>query len=176
MDTNRTPSGPAPAFQSALIWAALLMSQGMVVIISQTAVTKPLSAPDQPPASSIGAIDPKIFMVIAGVLLISAFLIPRLLFAAARKRLQDPSRARSAPAPGALSTAFGELSMQEIMQSVFVVWIVRWALLESITMIGFVSSMLSAQPVVIYPFAAVSFIGFALTFPTEEKIRASARE
>jgi hypothetical protein len=48
----------------------------------------------------------------------------------------------------------------------------RWMFIEMILLVGFMSSMLSADPSAIYPFAAASFIGFVLTFPTEQKFRA----
>lgn len=145
---NQTPTRPFSMFQAMMIWAALLMSQGMIVLVSQTAVVRPLSAPDQPAPSSLGAIDPRIFIAIGVAAALLAFVIPRVLVSQMRRTGSQPD-----------------------LKKVLSIWIVRWTMLEAVTLMGFVSSMLNNDPAAIYPFAGVALIGFALTFPTDQKAR-----
>jgi hypothetical protein len=140
---------PAPIFQALVIWGSLLASQGMIVLVSQTAMTRTPSAPDltgaRPPASAVGHIPSSFFFIAAGVSLILAFVIPNLL-----------------------------LKRQKVLtvKKVLPIWLVRWALLESVTLFGFLNAMLNANPQAIYPFAGASLIGFVLSFPSERKLAA----
>lgn len=161
---NDTRAPIPPAIQILVIWGAFLASQGMIVLVSQTAMTGLPSAPDRieelpvsmpPAASAIGHIPEWIFYAAAGVSLLMAFAIPRLLL----KRVK--------PGFGADGRLAGETARKTLSA-----WIVRWILLEAITLIGFLDAMLSAEPSAIYPFAGVALVGFLLSYPSERKIAA----
>jgi cytochrome b561 len=156
---TRTPPAPqAPVIQAVIIWGMLMASQGMIVIVSQTAMTKTISPPDQfAPASAVGTLHPLIFISLAVGAGIAALMIPKLIILTAKKSLKATGQ---------------EPTLQEIAARVFPALFSRWMFIEMILLVGFMSSMLSADPSAIYPFAAASFIGFVLTFPTEQKFRA----
>lgn len=164
MRPGSRPNPPSFMMQFYILWAALLASQGMIVIVSQTVMNQPRpGAPEispgiAAPASTLEATGMPVWYlaVVAGVILLGAIFIPRLLAKASTKRLSD----RNA-------------SLSEIAPKVLPLWILRWALLEAVTMLGFVASVLYARPDYILPFATVAAIGFILTFPTEQKIRAT---
>ncbi len=142
-----------------LVWGVLLASQGMIVLVSQTAVVKPLSPPDQvAPASALGALNPHVFMMIAAIIALAAFALPRFLLQSIRRHF--------------VANPPVEVISREVMTRVLPVWIVRWALLESITLLGFVVSMLNNDPPAIYPFAGAALVGFVLSLPNEQKLRA----
>lgn len=134
----------------------------MIVLVSQTAMTGRLSrtpsAPDlsasQAPASAMGAIPEWVFVVAAVASLLLAYFIPQFLLK------------KSKPAFG----ANGEVT-SESMQKILPAWLVRWALIESVTLFGFLNSMLNANPRAIYPFAGAALIGFMLSFPNERKLK-----
>lgn len=161
METNAADSGLSPVIRASAIWGALLVSQGMIVLVSQTAMTRTnhLSPPDQSvPASSLGSINPLVFGAVGLLAVAMAFFIPKLLLSTAKSRLA------SSPT---------ELTLRDISAKVFPVLLIRWMLIEMITLVGFVASMLSGDTSMIYPYAAASLLGFVLTFPTEQKFRSS---
>lgn len=151
---------PPPLLQAMLVWGILLASQGMIVLVSQTAVVKPLSPPDQvAPASALGTLNPQLFMIVAAIVALAAFLLPRVLLQSIRRHF--------------MANPPAEVVSREVMARVLPVWIVRWALLESITLLGFVVSMLNNDPPTIYPFAGAALVGFVLSLPNEQKLRAA---
>jgi len=157
--TQQRP-GPPPVLQALIIWCALLASQGMIVLVSQTATVRPLSPPDQVvPPSALGTLNPQIFMGIAAFMALLAFMVPQVLLKSLKKRF-----AANPP---------GEIVSREVMAKVLPVWIVRWAFLESITMMGFLVAMLNNDPPAIYPFAGAALIGFVLALPNESKLRSA---
>jgi hypothetical protein len=155
---------PSLSIQSLFIWGAFIASQGMIVLVSQTAMARMPSAPDgiaqipvsmPPAASAIGHVPEWIFYVAAGACALMALVIPRL-----------------------LSKGTGEtpqMTSQKTSQKILSAWLVRWVLLEAITLIGFLDAMLSAEPSAIYPFAGVALIGFLFSYPSERKIAARAQ-
>jgi hypothetical protein len=158
---QNTRPQPPPMLQALIIWGALLASQGMIVLVSQTAMTSrmspPLSAPDQmaqAPASAFGHLPEGFFFAGAAMSLLMAYAIPRLLM----KRVKPTFSSNGPISP-------------ELMQKILPAWIVRWALIESATLFGFLDSMLNANPSAIYPFAGAALIGFILSFPSEQKLR-----
>lgn len=170
MDTSTRDVGPSPKFQFLVIWASLLVAQGMIVIVSQTATSIPPSAPDTGvPASVAGTIPPIVFSAAGIVAIILATVLFRVFMVGARRQLGSAAGAAGS------GVAASDRPLREIASRTLVPWILRWALLEMVTMLGFVQSMLSATPAAIYPFAAVGLIGFAMTVPTEGRIRASLR-
>ena len=156
MDHSQRPQ-PPPMLQALIMWGALLASQGMIVLVSQTAMTRTPTAPDaaviQAPASAMGAIPEWMFIVAAVVSLALAYAVPKLL---------------TKPQPTFDSS--GAVTA-ESMRRILPIWLVRWALLESVTLFGFLDSMLNANPRAIYPFAGAALIGFILSFPSERKLR-----
>ena len=162
MNTTNVRTGPAPIFQAIMIWGSLLAGQGMVVLVSQTAVgPNALTAPDQTlPASSLGHVNPMIFMIAAGAMLLVAALLPQLLLKQVKSTSYDFQN---------------QDDIRNAMKKVLPIWIVRWAMLESVTLMGFVNSMLNNDPSAIYPYAAVAAFGFIVTFPTEAKLRAAVQ-
>jgi cytochrome bd-type quinol oxidase subunit 2 len=68
------------------------------------------------------------------------------------------------------------MEMREMANLFFVPLIIRLALLESVTLYGFVLVQMKKDPAQIVPFAAVSIVGFLLAFPSEEKIRTTLLE
>jgi hypothetical protein len=67
------------------------------------------------------------------------------------------------------------LEMPEMAQFFFVPLIIRLALLESVTLYGFVLVQIHRDPVQIFPFALVTLGGFLLSFPSEQKITETFR-
>jgi hypothetical protein len=150
--TNATPARPQHRkrlLQAKIVWATLLVSQGMIVWVSQTAVTATMTAPDQPAASDLGFVHPLVFGVLSAVFLAAAIFVPRLLMNSVRRSGDQD---------------------EFLTKKVLPIWIVRWSLLEMITFVGFVCSMIDADPAAVYPFAAVSLVGFLVTFPSESKM------
>ncbi len=148
---------PQPMSQALILWGALLMSQAMIVIVSQTAMTRPPEAPDlnQPAASAVGHLPDWYFMVGALGALVLSFVIPKILSKNAKPAFDQQ----------------GQVT-RESMQKILPTWIIRWALLETVTLFGFLNSMLSSRPTAIYPYAGAALIGFLLAFPSESKLRA----
>jgi hypothetical protein len=54
-------------------------------------------------------------------------------------------------------------------------WIVRLALLESVTVMGYMIAFLKHDPGKIAPFLLISVIGFLLSFPSEDKVQSAFR-
>ena len=53
----------------------------------------------------------------------------------------------------------------------FVPFLVRWVLLDGVTVIGMTTTILTGRTEFLYAFAAVALVGFALAFPSERNIR-----
>ena len=148
--------------QFFILWASLLASQSMIVLVAQTAITHPvITSGSEAPASAFAAqgVPLEVFGVIAAVFAAAAYFVPRLML----RELAASFRAQ----PNSLSN----VELKDLTEKVLPAWIVRWVLLEAVTLVGFTASILYALPTAIYPFAAVSLVAFALTFPSEEKIR-----
>ncbi len=154
-----TADAPSPLLPFFLIWGSLLTSQALIVLMSQTAVVGVHLARlgEQVPASLVAAQIPQGLFIALGVFfLAAAYFSPRLFM----KGVRDSFASRST-----------EPSFKEIAEKSSVGWILRWILLEAVTLMGFMSSMLYGEPTAIYPFAAASLVCFALTVPSEQKIR-----
>lgn len=134
-----------------------------MVLASQTAMTNVRSsAAGQAPASLLAATVPQYVFALAALLFVAAaYFLPRLLMGSVRKQLASQGE---------------EPTFRQITDKVLIIWILRWAMIEAVTMMGFAASMMYADPAAIYPFAAVSLIGFALTVPSEQKVRSGLLE
>ncbi len=156
--TPDSDKGSSPMIQATMIWSSFMVSQALIVLVSQTAMSRTMSPPDQVvPASAAGAVHPIIFVGLAMGAAAAAVLVPKQTLTLAKKNMAVEGL---------------ETSLREIAKRVLPASIVRWMLIEMIVLVGFLFSMLSAQPSAIYPFAAASLLGFILTFPTEKKFRA----
>jgi F0F1-type ATP synthase membrane subunit c/vacuolar-type H+-ATPase subunit K len=67
------------------------------------------------------------------------------------------------------------LEMPEMAQLFFVPLVIRLALLESVTLYGFVLVQTQRDPVQALPFALVTLAGFSLHFPSEARIAETFR-
>ena len=104
------------------------------------------------------------FTVVAVLCWAAAWFVPRVLLAAARRRRAGGS--------GGAAGAAGTPELAEVVRLSFVPFIVRLALLEAGTLYGFILTQLSHDPSQIVPFFAVSVLGFAGSFPSEDRLRA----
>lgn len=63
-------------------------------------------------------------------------------------------------------------TLPQMIQATFVGWIIQFALFESICLLGFVLVFaMTRQFNDMLPFLGLSYLGFILRFPTEEKIK-----
>ena len=143
-----------------ILWAAMLGTQGIMVLISQTATVSPLanspSAIDSQLGPAAGSLPVSLFVLLAMFSLGLAIFLPKLLIKQKVLRVQNEP---------------GQTALEKLVPIAVTAKVIRWAMLESITVYGLILSLVNGNPYLIYPFAAVSLIGFAMTFPNEKAIR-----
>ena len=94
-----------------------------------------------------------IFMAVAAVEFVLAWLLPKIICGQSIQAL--PS----------------QRSMSQMIQASFVGWVIQFALFESICLFGFILVfVMTKQFNDIFPFMVLSYLGFILRFPTEDKI------
>lgn len=148
---------PNPAFVLLILWAAMLATQAVFVFVARTATSGALSAPDQVAMGPArGSLSVPMFAGLAIVSLLLAIFLPKL--------LMKPQIAK-------LEQTGGPVPIEKLVPIAVTGKIIRWAMLESITIYGLMLALFNADPNIILPFAAVALIGFALTFPSEKSIR-----
>lgn len=70
-----------------------------------------------------------------------------------------------------LKTLTAQSSLSKKVEATFVGWIIQFALFESICLLGFVLAFaMTKQFSDMLPFVGLSYLGFILRFPTEEKV------
>lgn len=130
-----------------IIWGALLM----VHVILGVVLNLQLSKVDMPPMEN-----PTIIPMLGGIGLMNAilsFLLPKLLLR------QQSAQQEVNP------------SLERLMQKYSAPFVLRLALIESVTLMGFSSAYLSRDINHFYPFFAVGVVLHLLAFPTEEKMK-----
>lgn len=150
-----------PLVTLQVLWAAMLATQAIFVLISQTATTSPVSTAGETSAAvalepAVGSLPVSLFVLLAFVSLALAVFLPKLLVKAKVLQLRPEA---------------GQTPLEQLIPIAVTAKIIRWAMLESITVYGLILSLVNGNPYYIYPFAAVSLIGFAMTFPNEKAIR-----
>ncbi len=142
----------SPFFAPKIVWFALVLSQFLYVFIAA-------QNGGEWDLSSVG-IGPDFTDQTQGTLAIVAFgnfvlawIIPEFVLKSIRPKLA------------------ANLSPQAVLRSAFAPLIMRLAILESVTLLGFVIAYLSHQPAKILPFMALSLTGFIKCFPTEDRMR-----
>lgn len=134
-----------------LIWAALVFSNLMYGLVLVTQFKDQLAAPF--PSTHILVFP---LMVIALMALAIAMILPKALFMKAKAKFDA-----SAVPP----------TDQQIMQSFFAPWIIRMALLESISIYGFLLAMMTQAPIAFVPFGALSILTQLSQYPTPQRVR-----
>ena len=136
-----------------IIWGVLLFSQFTYFLVVST-LPVPTNQVVPPPAffDFSDRFTPP-FITLALIELVAAYFIPKLMTPKSATAETD--------------------SLKLLLDRAFTGMIIRFALLESICLYGFVIALTSHDPRRMVPFALVATLGFALNFPTEEKIRAA---
>ena len=134
-----------------LIWAALLASNLMYALVLFVQFKDLISNPF--PSS-----DPLLFplMAISTMALAIAMILPKALFLRAKVKLD------AGPQPP---------SDQQLMTNFFTPWVIRMAMLESISIYGFVLAMKSQAPIAFVPFGALSILTQVSQYPTPQRMR-----
>jgi hypothetical protein len=68
-----------------------------------------------------------------------------------------------------------ETTIAEIYRLAHVPWVIRLALIESVTVTGFAIAVMKHNPGKIVPFLIISVIGFLLSFPSDDKVQSAYR-
>jgi hypothetical protein len=144
---------PPPTFTPMIIWGALLMSQLMYVMVALQ-----VSNRVNPNAAATTA-DPGVLKFPLSLAALAAFtaaiFIPRILLKSSANRLNTDN------AP-----------LKDLMKAFMPPFIVRLALFEGVTLLGFVLVIAGREPLItMLPFLGASMIGFILNFPNEAKVR-----
>lgn len=137
-----------------IIWGALLVSLILYVVIS---LMKLPSGQSLNLAGLTDFTDPlRVPLIMAAFMsLMLAVMVPKILLTAIKKK----------------RTAREPLELPEMARLFYVPFIIRLALLESVTLYGFVLVQTKNDPAQILPFFAASLLGFLLNFPSESNIR-----
>lgn len=145
-----------------ILWAAMMSTQAIFVIIARTATlggqasVAPAVASDAAAAPGVYGLPVPMFAGLAVISVLMAVFLPKLLVKAQVSKLGQTGE---------------RVSLEKLAPIATTMMIVRWALLESVTLYGLILSLTNADPNLILPFAAVALIGFALTFPSESGMR-----
>ena len=135
-----------------IIWFALLLSNLMLVFVAST-ILRPGEAP-----AEIGFLR-VIFGMIALINATLAFVLPKIFLRIQSKRMPiDPSG-----------------PLEKIVVQVGTGLVIRLALLESVTLMGFVLATVSHNLPSMFPFAGFAIFGVLANYPTESKVRDLAR-
>jgi hypothetical protein len=137
-----------------VIWGALLAAQvvycgGVFLLLDETSVR----------TDSPEMLNPIRFILAGAALgaLALAAVMPKLMLRSAitRRQAADPRP----PSPA-------EMAEMSLVPS-----LIRWVLLETVTLNGFVLAMIQRDPRQILPFFAVAFVALAMSYPSERAIR-----
>lgn len=139
-----------PHLTMKILWAALAATQLMLVFVATI---------QQPPAQPLDDTMRFALMAVAGGTLFLAFVLPQMFGKQLRAGFEKQGR------------AVDGIPLPEIAQKAIVPFIIRCALLDSVTVMGFLLSFMSGDMTYVMAFAAIALVGFALTFPSERNVR-----
>lgn len=133
-----------------LIWAALVISNFIYAAVlffqfGASSASFPSGHPLLVP-----------LMVISSMALAISMVLPKAFFLRAKQRLDQAGR----PA-----------SEEELQAAFFAPWIIRMAMLESVSLYGFVLAMVTQSPVAFVPFGAVAVLTQLSQYPSPQRIR-----
>jgi hypothetical protein len=134
-----------------LVWAVLAISNLIYAVVLLTQFGG-LSAPFP---SGHPLLVP--LMVISSMALAISMVLPKAFFIRAKQRLDQAGT--SVPTEAELQAAF------------FAPWVIRMAMLESISVYGFVLAMVTQAPVAFLPFGAVALLTQLSQYPSPQRIR-----
>ncbi len=143
-----------------LIWAACLVyGIGLAVVLR-------IVAKDPSTGGDVGTLAP-IFTGLAGVLLLTAFLLPRKLL-----RVNVKRQARLTPG----WSPHTDPLPKPVMQGLMAFHVVQFALLETVNLLGFTLGLIAQDPARHSVFLAVAVLGLFFVFPTENRIKTELRQ
>jgi len=132
-----------------VLWGSLIMSQVAYLAVAHVSVRA-------------GGPGPSFVQILVGAAIMSAlaaYFLPRVIAHAAVKQRLTEGR------------TLAELSLTDLLPLLFAPLLVRWALIESISVFGLVAAFMSNDLQAQYPFAAAGILGMLLNFPSESKVR-----
>lgn len=162
---TQTARRPNPLATLLILWAAMLSTQAIFILIARTATSgsqpsNPDSLtntiPDYSAPAATGTLPIPMFVALAAVSVLLAYFLPKLIAKAQIAKLKQEG---------------GTIPLEKIIPIAVTTKVIRWAMLESVTLYGLILSLTNADPNLILPFAAVALVGFALSFPSEKGIR-----
>lgn len=153
---NQSPRSVNQTLATAnIIWGALFITPGILAFqIYQ------LSQTWEPPQEFQLNLNDYILLGAALVSIVLSFVLPNLLFQAV---LKNPATA-------------GQSLEQRIVGNYFVAQLMRWALIESVTILGFVHSIQNKHSQLFYPLFAISLVLYLLSRPSEDAVRKRIQE
>ncbi|MES2964856.1 MAG: hypothetical protein V4760_13275 [Bdellovibrionota bacterium] len=146
-----------PELVLKILWGALAMAQFMLVFVSSTILTTP------PDPAAFTDIVKYMFLAMAAGALVMAFVLPNFLSMQIRTRIEKEGR------------SIDSMEVRELAPRATVPFIMRLALLESVTLMGMMLTLQSGDQSYVMALAAVALVGFAVSFPSERNIRGILR-
>jgi hypothetical protein len=135
-----------------ILWAALAMAQLMFIFLAKT------MAPNPNPPENFETMR----------LALTSFAVVSIVMSFVMSKF-GAKMARASLTKRGVNVESADIAT--LVQPLMVAHILRWALLESASLNGFLLSLFSNDPTYVMAFAAVSLLGFALTFPSERALR-----
>ncbi len=148
------PPGQSPLLSLQIVWAALLLSLGMYVVLSFV-LAKSRAAGELPAPLPVMQLA---FGLISLSSLAVAFVLSRKLFQQAIGK-EDPAN----------------LTIDKLTRLAFTPWIIRMAMTESVGILGFLLSFLTGEPSSGMPFLAISALVMLTHLPNEKALRNAAQ-
>ncbi len=146
-----------PHMVMKILWAALAATQFLLIFVCLNTPT-----PVKDPAANAEMMKYMLTAFAFGSLVMS-YILPKMILKSIGTKLESGGQPiDSAP-------------LEKFIQKMLPAMIVRWALLDSVTVTGFVLSFTSGDHAYVMAFAAVALVGFALTFPSERHLRGVLR-
>lgn len=147
--TQNQPATQLPTIR--IIWFALLAAQFSFIFIAYTT---------PPPAESA---DLEMIRLVLGFTAMGSFALS---FVIPKIFLQNSMRAVRAQ-----GLSPDSMDLAPVLPKILPALIVRYALLESVTLNGFLLSFLSGDDRYVVAFAAIALVGFAISYPSERYVR-----
>ncbi len=148
-----------------LLWGAFLAATVFYVALAMFAVggAEPVADGATPP------LDPWLLTAVLGAAAVGAaagsFLLPRLLLPAGRPPKLTAAGSRQGPTAAAAHLPPSERELLELLPAYQTTMVITWAMREAVAVFGVVAAILTRQPAIAVPFAAVAFALLALARP-----------
>jgi uncharacterized integral membrane protein len=143
-----------------IIWAAMTATQLMFVFVIFVTIKNSVEKQAEL-TPGIYPLFPIVFGVLSIFVLAMSIYIPAMILKIQRSQRKNKGEA---------------LSAQEIAQRILLPNILRFALIESVGVFGFLLAMITKEPRMDYPFLAAALTAMLLAYPSDEKISANLQD